>query len=256
MNAEVQFNPQGAVEAQAVAGISFTPEARRLADNNIVGLAPPSNELRPFTMIRAALLDHARATGTRVFAVTSADPGNGKTHVTANLAMAMARIHPTVLVELDLRRPALGERLGLPGDYAGVEDYLAGECPWSATRACIEGLDLTVHRVRRPRLDAEVLLAGDALPLALHNLQATQSGTICLIDTPPAILSDDLALIARNVDGILVVAEEGRTAKAALQDIAHTVSPTPIIGTVLNRSISQTARRIDYGYYQSGYQPA
>jgi protein-tyrosine kinase len=256
MNAEVPFIPQGGIEVPAVAGITFTPDAAHLADNHIFGLAPPSNELRPFTMIRSALLDHARATGTRVFAVTSAEPGNGKTHITLNLAMAMARIHPTVLVELDLRRPALGERLGLPDDYAGVEDYLAGECPWSATQARIEGLDLTVHRVRSARDDAEALLASNALALALHNRHSIDSGTICIIDTPPAILSDDLALIARNVDGILIVAEEGRTAKAALQEIMQAVSPTPIIGTVLNRSISQTARRVDYGYYKSGSRQA
>lgn len=252
MNAEVPFIPQGGIEVPAVAGITFTPDAEHLADNHIVGLTPPGNELRPFTMIRSALLDHARATGTRVFAVTSAEPGNGKTHITANLAMVMARIHPTVLVELDLRRPALGERLGLPDDYAGVDDYLAGECPWSATQARIEGLDLTVHRVRRAQPEAETLLASNALALALHNRHSIETGAICLVDTPPAILSDDLALIARNVDGILIVAEEGRTVKAALQDVIRTVSPTPIIGTVLNRSISPTARRVDYGYYKNG----
>jgi Mrp family chromosome partitioning ATPase len=256
MNAEVPFIPQGGIEVPAVAGITFAPDAGHLSENHIVGLAPPSNELRQFTMIRSALLDHARATGSRVFAVTSAEPGNGKTHITANLAMAMARIHPTVLVELDLRRPAMGNRLGLPDDYAGVEDYLAGECPWSATQARIEGLDLTVHRVRRARADAEALLASNALALALHNRHTIEDGTICLVDTPPAILSDDLALIARNVDGILIVAEEGKTARAALQDVARTVSPTPIVGTVLNRSISPTARRVDYGYYKSGARQA
>lgn len=252
MNAEMSFIPQGGIEVPAVAGITFAPDANYLAANHMIGVAPLSNELHPFTMIRSALLDHARATGTRVFAVTSAEPGNGKTHIAANLAMVLARVHPTVLVELDLRRPSLGERLGLPDDYAGVDDYLAGECPWVATQARIEGLDLAVHRVRRPRLDAEALLASNGLPLALRNRQFLDSGAICIIDTPPAILSDDMVLIARSVDGMLVVAEEGRTARSALREIAHAVSPTPIIGTVLNRSISQPMRRIDYGYYKSG----
>lgn len=252
MNAEMPFIPQGGIEVPAVAGITFAPDPQHLAARGIVGLAPPGNELHPFTMIRSALLDHARSTGTRIFAVTSAEPGNGKTHIAANLAMVLARIHPVALVELDLRRPSLGARLGLPRDYAGVDDYLAGECPWSATQARIEGLDLAVHRVRRPRADAETLLASNALSLALRNRQAADGGTICIVDTPPAILSDDLALIARAVDGMLVVAEEGRTARRALAEIARTISPTPIAGTVLNRSISAPVRRVDYGYYQNG----
>lgn len=256
MNAEMPFLPQGGLEVPAAAGITFAPDPDHLAASHIVGLAPPGSELHPFTMIRSALLDHARASGDRIFAVTSAEPGNGKTHIAANLALVLARIHPTALIELDLRRPALGARLGLPDDYAGVDDYLAGECPWSATQARIQGLDLTVHRVRRQRDTAEALLASNALGLALHNRQAVDTGTIRIVDTPPAILSDDLALIARHVDGMLIVAEEGRTTGDALREIVRTISPVPIVGTILNRSISAPVRDADYGYYRNGSGPA
>lgn len=256
MNAEMPFLPQGGLEVPAVAGIAFAPDPDHLVANHIVGLFPPGSEIHPFTMIRSALLDHARATGDRIFAVTSAEPGNGKTHIAANLAMVLARIHPTALIELDLRRPSLGERLGLPDDYAGVDDYLAGECPWSATQARIKGLDLAVHRVRRPSETAEALLASNALGLALNNRQAVDTGTIRIVDTPPAILSDDLALIARHVDGILIVAEEGRSNGHALREIARTISPVPIVGTILNCSISAPVRDADYGYYRSGSRSA
>lgn len=250
MNIETPFILQGGLEVSGAVGISFHPDAGHLALNHVVGPGPLCDAVYPYTMMRSALLDHARSSGHRIFAVTSPEPANGKTHIAANLAMVLARVHPTVLIELDLRRPSLGNRLGLPTDYPGIEDYLAGTCPWSATQARIEGLDLAVHRARRSCPDAEALLASNALALALRHIQSNENRPICIVDTPPAILSDDLLLIARNVDGMLVVAEEGRTVKRALREVLRTVSPTPIVGTVLNRSISQSTRRIDYGYYK------
>jgi Mrp family chromosome partitioning ATPase len=249
MNAEMQFIPQGRIELMPAMGVTMTPDPEYLAYNRILGFGPMSDEIHPMMMIRSALLDHARATGHRLFAVTSAEPGNGKTHVAANLAAVLSRVQPTVLVELDLRRPSLGHRLGLPTDGPGVDDYLAGECPWGATEIRFEGIDLAVHRVREPRANAETLLAAHALPLALGH--GVEGGAICIIDTPPAILSDDLLLIARQVDGMIVVAEEGRTSKRSLQDIVRSVSPTPIVGTVLNRSISRPRRQTGYDYYQT-----
>ncbi|MEE4453625.1 CpsD/CapB family tyrosine-protein kinase [Novosphingobium resinovorum] len=255
MNAESPIIPEipsihAGIGIPAIASITLVPDAAHLARHRIAGPGPLSEAVHPFTMIRSALMEHARASGQRIFAVSSAEPGNGKTHVAANLAMVMARVHPTVLVELDLRRPSLGVRLGLPDDYPGVDDYLAGDCPWISTRAHVEGLDLAVHRVRHPRSEVEALLGSNALSLALRHRHAGDERTIILVDTPPAILSDDLVLIARNVDGVLVVAEEGRTGRRALQEIARALGPTPIVGTVLNRSISRPQRRIDYGYYQ------
>lgn len=251
MNAEMSFIPKGGNEVPSITGTAVTLDPDHLAQNHVAGLGLLSAEAHPFTMIRSALLDHSRSTGQRIFAVTSIEPGNGKTHIAANLAMVLARVHPTVLIELDLRRPSIGARLGLPQDFPGIDDYLAGECPWSATQARVEGLDLAVHRALRPRNDAETLLASSALPLALRHLHGEAEAPICIVDTPPAILSDDIALIARNVEGVLIVAEEGRTSTRALRDVAKTLAPTPIVGTVLNRSISTPMRRIDYGYYQS-----
>lgn len=248
MNAEMQFIPQGRIELMPAIGVTIEPDHEHLARQCIHGFGPMSDEIHSLSMIRSGVLDHMRATGHRIFAVTSAEPGNGKTHVAANLAAVLARVQPTVLIELDLRRPSLGNRLGLPADRPGVDDFLAGDCPWGATEIRFAGIDLAVHRVRTPRSGAETLLAANALPLALE--RGVEGGAICIIDTPPAILTDDLLLIARQVDGMIVVAEEGRTSKRSLQDLVRSISPTPVIGTVLNRSISQPLRRTGYDYYQ------
>jgi protein-tyrosine kinase len=253
MNAEMQFfqqgRPQGRIELMPALGVTLEPDPQHLAANGIAGFGAMSDAIQPLMMARSALLDHARSSGHRRFAITSAEPGNGKTHIAANLAAVLARVHPAVLVELDLRRPSLGERLGLPADAVGVDDFLSGECPWGATEMRFEGVDLAIHRVRRQRAGAESLLASPALPLALD--RASESGAICIVDTPPAILSDDLLLIAQAVDGVIVVAEEGRSSKRGLQEIVRVVSPTPVIGSILNRSTTLPRRREGYDYYQA-----
>lgn len=220
-----------------------------LAQNRVVGFGSMNEEVHPFFMLRAALLNHAAATHQRVFAITSAQAGNGKTHVAANLAATLSRIHPTVLVELDLRQPQLGARLALPAERRGVDDYLSGEASWAETAIPIEGFDLTVHRVRRARVNAETLLAAPALGAILRQFRGNPVGPICIVDTPPALVSDDLVLIARGIDGVLLVVEEARSRKRDIVEVVNALNPTPIVGSILNNSITRPRSQNSYGYY-------
>lgn len=236
-----------------------------LAAHEIVGFGAMSEQVHAFSMIRAALLGHAEALHQRVFAITSAQAGNGKTHVAINLAATLSRIHPTVLLELDLRQPQVGQRLGLGLDAGpetlapenpGIDDYLSGEAAFADTGVRIEGYDLTVHRVRRARVNAGSLLASPALTAMLRELRGDGSGPICIVDTPPALVNDDLALIARGIDGVLLVVEEARSRKRDILDVVSALHPTPILGSILNNSISRPPRPNDYGYqYQDPFGP-
>ncbi|MGO4167424.1 CpsD/CapB family tyrosine-protein kinase [Novosphingobium sp. YAF33] len=223
-------------------------DPRHLAENRICGFGQMSEQLYPFFMIRSTLLAHVEATGHRTFAITSIEAGNGKTHVATNLAAVLSRVRPTILVELDLRRPTLGARLGLAGAGPGIDDYLAGEAAWSDTATRIDGVDLAVHRVRRAHPSAEQLLASPRLAHALRHIAAEAEEAICIIDTPPALIGDDLVHIARNIDGVLLVAQEGRSRKSGVREVTGALGGTPIIGSILNMSLSQPARRNEYGY--------
>lgn len=219
-----------------------------LSGNRIFGFGAMSEHLYPFFMIRSALLAHVEATGHRTFAVTSVEAGNGKTHVAINLAAVLSRVRPTVLVELDLRRPTLGLRLGLSPEGPGVDDYLTGDAAWRDTASPVEGFDLAVHPVRRARPEAEQLLASSRLAHALGHVTAEDDGAICIIDTPPALIGDDLVHIARAVDGVLLVAEEGRSCKSRILEVRSALGATPIVGSILNMSLSIPSRRNEYGY--------
>lgn len=229
---------------------AFVCDPEVLAANLAFGFDPFNENAHPFLMMRSALLRHARNTGQYVFAVTSAEPGNGKTHVAVNLAAALSRIHPTVLIECDLRSPSIRRRLGMPAALLGMDDYLAGEAEWSECGVACTGFGLAIHSVRKAHADAELLLGSPRLVDCLQ--QATGGGerrTICIVDTPPALVNDDVMLIARAVDGIVMVVQEARTRKRDLQDALQALGPGRIVGSVLNMAISAPATGSRYGYY-------
>jgi Mrp family chromosome partitioning ATPase len=241
--------PLHAVAANPVGKTDYALDPDLLFNNRVVGFDPPSEDVHPFFILRSQLLKHVQFTRQHVIAVTSVQPGNGKTHISVNLAAALGRIRPTVLVELDLRRPSIGQRLGLPSDQPGIDDYLAGDAELGETGVQISGTKLTVHAVRRPHTNPENLLASARLIEMTSEIRKADDQTICIIDTPPAVIHDDIMLIAPAIDGIIMVVQEARTSKQALINTIRSLNPTPVIGSVLNMSISAIQQKNDYGEY-------
>lgn len=219
-----------------------------LATQGIFGFDPIDIRARSFVMLRSQLLNGFHRAGGRILAITSTQPGNGKTFVTANLAAAMSHIHPTILIDLDLRRPALGRRLGCAPEQ-GIDDYLAGDVSLARTGIRIAGVDLLLHAGRHPRQDSATLLAGSRMERLMASLRNRGDSAICLIDTPPILALDDAMLIARSVDGVVMVVEEGATRGAEITEALRVLGSTPIIGTVLNKSLSGDPLPKSYGAY-------
>jgi capsular exopolysaccharide synthesis family protein len=203
---------------------------------------------RSFVLLRSQLMSRFHASGGRVLAVTSTRPAEGKTFVTANLAAALSRIHPTVLIDLDLRRPSIATRFGLTVD-CGVEDFLAGNADWSMTGQKIASTQLTIHGARQPGADTAEMLASDALRGVFASFKALPGAPICIVDTPPILMLDDANLIARHVDGVLMVIEEGRTRGRDIEEALRLLGTTPVVGSVLNKSLAISKSNVDYAYY-------
>lgn len=235
-----------AANEQAPRAVSLDGE--RLIESGIIGFEYLDFRARPFNLLRAQLMNGFHRAGGRVLAVTSTQPGNGKTHIAANVAAALSRIHPTILIDLDLRQPAVGARFGLPPGE-GVDDYLAGDVGWEATGDKVAATDLTIHAVRQPRGNAATLLASERLTAMLDAMRRLPGDPICIVDTPPVLMVDDIMLIARSVDGILMIVEEGRTRGSDIADALRLLAPTPIVGSVLNKSLTARTPTDHGGYY-------
>jgi Mrp family chromosome partitioning ATPase len=223
-------------------------DAAHLATNDICALNPTDARSRSFIMLRTQIINGFCSAGGRVMAVTSAQTGNGKTFIATNLALAISRVQPVVLIDLDLAKPALGSRLGLT-PAAGIDDYLAGTAPLELCRQQIAGLRLSVFPVRQHRLDSVGLLSGDRFDALWSALREGAADPVILIDTPPTLAIDEILSIASKIEGVLMVVEEGQTYGDELLEAMALFEPKPLIGTVLNKSISGLFRRRKRNYY-------
>ncbi|GGE20805.1 Chromosome partitioning ATPase, Mrp family, contains Fe-S cluster [Gemmobacter megaterium] len=187
--------------------------------------------------LRTRLLQAMQERGWTRVAVAAPTRGCGASTVAANLALALARRPSgrTVLIDLDLRQPALAAMFGHP-DPGPLREILTGEQPIEA-HFCRIGRTLALGLNGRPEQDSSELLqepeTADALEAAMEDL----SPDVTIYDLPPVLESDDVLAFLPEVDGILLVADGTRTTADQMRDCERLLKDrTHIIGVVLNRA--------------------
>jgi capsular exopolysaccharide synthesis family protein len=216
------------------------------AQNRLVCLTDQESLAAEAFRLLGVRLQHLRRERTlRKLLITSTIPQEGKSMVSANLACSMAlRTHQKVLlVEGDLRRPALSQEFGL-GRNPGLCECLEGE---RALQNCI-------YHLENPKL--WILPSGIADTNALELLQSRRLSALMeqlsawfdwvIIDSPPVLPLADTSVWSRLADGILLVAREGITDKRQLQRGLEALDTKKLIGALLN--CSQNAGSSDYYY--------
>lgn len=220
--------------------------------------SPLSESLRSLrTTLQVAL---PRESG--ILVVTSVEPGDGKTFVSANLAAAWARTgRRVVLVAGDLRRPGLDAYFpdstggpGLGGLLSAPGDRASAACDVDAALqpTAIDGL-----RVLPPGDLADD--PADVLATSrMHELLLTLKdlADIVIVDTPPALALADASMVASHADGVIVLASMNRTRRPLLAHVFATLSANGalVLGTVANRSRQRLPR--SYAEYYLADQPS
>ncbi|RDV09368.1 lipopolysaccharide biosynthesis protein [Arthrobacter sp. RT-1] len=183
----------------------------------------------------------------RIIVVTSSVQSEGKSTVTANLAVTMAAAgENVVVVDGDLRRPTLVDVFNLvPG--AGVTDVLTGAAelvdvlqPWGALP------NLAVLGSGRIPPNPSELLGSRVMK---NMLEALAEDAIVLIDAPPLLPVTDAAVLSRVADGAIVVVRAGRTTQDQLVQSLGNLEKVRgrIMGAVLN--YVPTRGSAPYSYY-------
>jgi Mrp family chromosome partitioning ATPase/capsular polysaccharide biosynthesis protein len=191
--------------------------------------------------------------GSRVVMLTSASMGDGKTTSAINLARALvAAGHRVVLLDLDLRKPDVGARLGVSSDVLGLfrsnvrlSDLLV---PVPSTRA------LRVLSAP-PRGDISPVL--EALSRRLPELleQARELADYVVIDTAPLGRVSDALRIASAADDVLLVARPGNTDGKEFTVARELMEHMGILPTGLVVVGSTNATRADYYGYVTDTPP-
>lgn len=197
-----------------------------------------------FDVLRTRMLQAMASKGWRRVAVTSPTQGCGKSFTALNLAVALSRYQQqrTVLLDLNLRQPALAKRLGVANPGA-IGDMLRGQiAPRDhLVRFGPNGFNMggNVALGLNSRIEAypSEMLLDSATDEAIAQIEADFAPDIMLFDMPPALVHDDAIALRRHVDCVLMVVGAGVTTPKSLRDAVRRLGEDkPILGMVLNKA--------------------
>jgi non-specific protein-tyrosine kinase len=161
------------------------------------------------TNLEFAMVD----TPARSILVTSPVPGDGKTTVAANLAVALAQAgRRTILVDADLRRPTIAEVFGIQSP--GLTDLVTRHRTAADFLVATEQPNLRVLVSGPVPPNPGELLATQWFRRMLDSL--TEAADVVVLDSAPLVLVADAAVVAAQVDATLLVVRAGTTRKDAI----------------------------------------
>jgi capsular exopolysaccharide synthesis family protein len=214
-------------------------------------LDPTSFEAEQYRALRHLIEQLHKSTDLSVVAVSSPGAADGKTTTAINLAGALAQAPDArvLLLDADLRRPALATRLGFDNRPGLVDAILDAKLPLDA-----------VVRVR-PSLNLAVLPAGRVPAAPYEMLKSPRVGELLaeargrydyiVVDTAPLVSVPDCRVIEKWVDGFLIVVTAHRTTRKLLEEALHITEPAKVVGLVFNGDDRHLSRD-SYSYYTSG----
>jgi protein-tyrosine kinase len=170
----------------------------------------------------------------RVLAIVSPGPGEGRSYVAANLALAFAQLgERTLLIDADLRTPRQHRIFNVP-DRLGLSAVLSGRAGGGAVVPVPEfgALSLLPAGARPP--NPQELLSRPALAVLLHELRGVFD--VVLLDTPPAKLYADAQAVAFQAGSAMVLARKDVTHLEDTRSVIRELSDmgTRVVGTVFN----------------------
>lgn len=233
------------------AGAAWSPpqvqlDTRHLERRRVVAGAMADPAHVTFNLLRTRILAVMQSNKWKTLGVTSSAPGSGKTMVAVNLAISLARGEnlKTVLLDLDLKRPAVSPTLGVKSN-ASLGAFLRGEA--SAEDCFVQVRPGLVVGLGGGHLrQSSELLQGPRATELLEFVTRTLAPDIIVFDLPPMAVSDDVIAFMPHMDTTLLVAAAGQTTVAQIDSCEQQISQHGnFLGVVLNKAEIETR---DYYY--------
>jgi capsular exopolysaccharide synthesis family protein len=208
---------------------------RALGEELVAAKDPFSDLAEQFRALRGELLRPVfSGAGRRALAVVSADKGDGKTYLVANLAISFSQYAGrTLLIDANLRNPRLHHLFAMSGNV-GLSNLLAGEAHGhdSVPVAGLPGLHLL--GAGSSVADPVQLLQGARFSVLLEKV--VSSFEYVLIDTPSNDVGPDARLIAARAGAALLVGRKGHSRVLPLKRLLSQLNtgPSVVAGVVLN----------------------
>jgi polysaccharide biosynthesis transport protein len=221
-------------------------------DQHFVSLtAPDTFAAERYQGLRLQLERLKQGSDRRVIAVTSPGAGDGKTVTSVNLAGVLARQADArvLLIDADLRRSSVGVKVGIAAGTPGLANLIAEDTrPLSALVQRPEPCPFDVLPAGSASISIQELFRSPRLKAVLD--EARQHYDYVLLDTAPLVPVFDAAVLARAVDGVIIVVAADRTPRKMLAAALDLLEPASIVGIVFNADNSPL-----FAYNSGAYRP-
>jgi len=170
----------------------------------------------------------------KVVAITSALPDEGKTTISACLARVAAMSgQRVVVVDCDLRKQSINDVLDVESD-TGILQVLAGEAPWRAAIIRDESTDAHILPVATSGFTPRDVFGSDAMKKLLDELRANYD--LVVLDCAPILAIAETRIVVQHADAVVLVARAGRSATGAVRSAIMQTEAAggKVLGVALN----------------------
>ena len=191
--------------------------------------------------------------------VTSAAPGEGKTHTAVNLAISIAseRDLTALIIDADFTRPRVLDRLGVSAERGLIDllDDPSLDVSDVLLKTNIDTLSIIPAGPKHQR--STELLSSRRMREVADEIAQRYNDRIIIFDTAPLLATSEPAVLVKLVGQILVVVEAESTSKGAISSAVEMIKGHQGVGFVLNKAKPQIGASLIggyYNYYSYGYQ--
>ncbi|MEA2520908.1 MAG: polysaccharide biosynthesis transport protein, partial [Actinomycetota bacterium] len=233
--------------------LSAIPVAKKVGPTRVIAFDHPGAQFtEALRVLRAAVIAALPEGGTVL--ITSAQPEEGRSTITANLGAVLAQAgQEVVLLSADLRKPTLHEIFDV-SNAVGLSSVLSRRIELRDGLIESSSPNLVICPAGPPPPDAAELLQSDAMRQLVAGLR--QGARYVILDCPPVLgLSDTLGLVSL-ADAVIFVVDATRTKRVAVEEACYRIRQldAPLLGGVLNKA-RPSIGLLGYGY-GNGCEPA
>ncbi|MDZ7651156.1 MAG: XrtA-associated tyrosine autokinase [Burkholderiaceae bacterium] len=231
--------------------------ARLAAQGYVTPDSPRSQLADEFRVLKRPVLNNAHGKSAapirraNLIMITSSLPGEGKTFTSINLALSIAmEVDSTVLlVDADVARPAVLDRLGLPSSPGLLDLLTQPELEFADVLLRTNVERLSILPAGTPHSRATELLASTGMSRLLDEMANRYPDRILVFDAPPLLLSTESRALATQVGQVLMVVEADRTTQSTVTTALGMIESCPVVMTILNKIDASQSGGGYYGQY-------
>ncbi len=214
-----------------------TLDPKHLEKNRIISYSKEDGNSAVFDSLRTQVLKKMTENNWRTLAVVSPTPESGKSVVSINLAISIAKQpqKTVVLADFDLRRPKISTYLGLKPKKS-LNEYLQGKAELKdiMINPGIPKLIVlpTLHSVAK----SSEMLSSKRVLNCIEELSERYASRIVIFDSPPVLNTDDAIVLFQHVDAVLLVIANGMSTQAEIEETMYHLPKEKLLGVVMNKA--------------------